>query len=125
MPMIVPLASVASQTFTASMGGQAVACALYQLGVGAAARMFLDVTANSQAILNARQCRAYGGLPDTRARFMMVGRRYLGFLGDLLFLDTQATAASPTQDPQPSGLGTRWLLLYFTEAELQAAGLIS
>lgn len=125
MPMTVPLSAVASQTFSASMGGQAVSCALYQLGANGAARMFLDVTANGNAILNARQCRAYGGLPDTRARFMMVGRRYLGFLGDLLFLDTQATASSPTQDPQPSGLGTRWLLLYFAEAELEAAGLTS
>lgn len=123
MPVSVPLAAVSSQTFSASLGGQAVSFALYQLGVSSAARMFLDVTANGNAILNARQTRAYGGLLATRARFMMVGRRYLGFLGDLLFIDTQATASNPTQDPQPAGLGTRWLLLYFTEAELTAAGL--
>lgn len=120
-----PLAAVPSQTFSAALSGQAVAFALYQLGVQGAARMFLDVTSNGISILSCRQCRAYGGLPATRARFMMVGRRYLGFEGDLLFIDTLASPSTPTQDPQPSGLGARWQLMYFSEADLQAAGLVS
>lgn len=122
---ILPLAAVPSQTFSAALSNQAVNFAVYQLGVKAAARVYMDLTSNGVSILSCRQCRAYGGLPDTRARFMLVGRRYLGFLGDLLWLDTQASATTPTEDPRPSGLGTRWQLMYYTPADLEAAGLIS
>lgn len=120
---VLPLAAVPSQTFSAALNGQAVNFSLYQLGVGEAATMFLDVIANGAQILSCRQCRAYGGLPQTRARFMMVGRRYLGFQGDLLFIDTQATAANPTEDPQYQGLGARWQFMYFSPADLASAGL--
>jgi len=120
---ILPLSAVPSQTFSAALSGQAVAFALYQLGVGAAAAMFLDVTSNGVAMFSCRQTRAYGGLPQTRAAFMMAGRRYLGFQGDFLFLDTQASETNPTEDPQYSGLGSRWQLMYFTPADLQGAGL--
>lgn len=121
----IPLAAVPSQTFSANLAGQACAFSLYQLGAGNAAAMFLDMTANGVRVLTGRQCRAYGGLPNTRARFMLAGRHYLGFLGDLLFLDTQATALNPTEDPEFAGLGTRWQLMYFSVADLQAAGLIA
>lgn len=121
--LLLPLAAVPSQTFSATLAGQAVAFALYQLGAGAAAALFLDLNSNGVQILTARQCRAYGGLPATRARFMLTARRYLGFSGDLVFLDTQATATNPTSDPLPAGLGTRWQLAYFSDAELEAAGL--
>ena len=121
--LILPLAAVPSQTFSAALDGQAVSFSRSPLGVGAAAALFLDLASNGVPILTARQCRAYGGLPNTRARFMLTGRRYLGFPGDLVFLDTQATATNPTQDPQASGLGARWQLMYFTAADLAAAGL--
>jgi hypothetical protein len=120
---ILPLAPVSSQTFSAALAGQAVAFALYQLGVNAAARLFLDVTADGVSILSCRQCRAYGGLPNTRARFMLTGRHYLPFEGDLIFLDTQASSTTPTEDPRPSGLGARWQLMYLSQADLAAAGL--
>jgi len=38
---------------------------------------------------------------------------YLGFSGDLFFLDTDGTS-----DPEYSGLGGRYKLFYLTEAEL-------
>ena len=122
---LIPISAVPSQTFSASLDGQAASFALYQLGAGEAGEMFMDLTSNGVSIFSAKQCRAYGGLPNTRARFMLTGRRYLGFLGDLLFLDTQATALNPTEDPQASGLGARWQLMYFTEADLEDAGLVS
>ena len=121
--LILPLSAVPSQTFSAALDGQAVSLALYQLGAGMAAAMFLDVVSDGAPIITAKQCRAYGGLPNTRARFMLTGRRYLGFSGDFLFLDTQASAANPTQDPLPFGLGTRWKLMYVEAADLAAAGL--
>lgn len=122
---IVPLAAVPSQTFAAVLGGQAVQFALYLLGAGAAAALYLDVIANGNTIFTAREARAYGGIPSTAAPFMLSGRRYLGFEGDLVFIDTQAGPTVPTEDPEPSGLGTRWQLMYFSEADLAAAGLVA
>jgi len=122
---VVPLAAVPSQTFAAVLGGQAVQFALYLLGAGAAAALYLDVISNNTPIFTAREVRAYGALPDTVAPFMLSGRHYLGFEGDLLFLDTQAGPNVPTADPVPAGLGTRWQLLYFSPADLEAAGLVS
>lgn len=117
----IPLSPVPSQNLNITLGGQAVQLSLYQRGFEAAANMYLDLIANGVQILKGRLVRAYGGLPDTRAAFMLVGRHYLPFLGDLLFVDTQATTTNPTQDPQPTGLGTRWQLLYFAPSDLAVA----
>lgn len=123
--LTLPLAAVPSQNFAAALAGQAVSINLYLLGAGAAAALFLDLIANGVPIFTARQARAYGALPSTTAPFMLAGRHYLGFQGDLLFLDTQANGSNvPPEDPRFSGLGTRWLLLYFSQADLQAAGLV-
>lgn len=122
---ILPLAAVPSQNLAAVLGGQGVQFALYLLGAGAAAALYLDLIANGNTIFTARQARAYGGIPATTAPFMLRGRRYLGFEGDLLFLDTQAGPNVPTADPLPSGLGARWQLMYFSEADLAAAGLVA
>jgi hypothetical protein len=122
--LTLPLAAVPSQNFAAALEGQAVSFSLYLLGAGAAAALFLDLIVNGSPVFTARQARAYGALPSTTAPFMLAGRHYLGFQGDLLFLDTQANANVPAEDPVFTGLGTRWLLLYFSEADLQAAGLV-
>lgn len=121
---VVPLAPVPSQNFAVALAGQAVAISLYLLGAGAAAALYMDLTLNGSPIFTGRAARAYGGLPNTVARFMLASKHYLGFAGDLLFIDTQASPTVPTADPLPSGLGSRWQLLYFSEADLQAAGLV-
>lgn len=122
---VVPLSAVPSQTLSVGLGGQSVQINVYQLGAGYATRMYIDVISNGVVILTARLCRAFGGLPNTSPRFIMTGRHYLGFLGDLLFVDTQANTNNPTQDPQYTGLGARWQLLYFSVADLQGAGLLA
>ena len=38
---------------------------------------------------------------------------YLGFVGDLMFSDTQGTS-----DPSSPGLGTRYLLMYIEASDL-------
>ena len=120
----IPLSAVPSQNLAITLDGQAAQISLYQRGTNGAANMYLDLIVNGNPILTGRIVRAYGGLPNTRAAFMMVGRRYQPFVGDLLFVDTQATESNPTQDPQPSGLGARWQLLYLSESDLQGAGLV-
>jgi hypothetical protein len=122
--LTLPLAAVPSQNFAVALAGQPVAMNLYQLGAGLAAALYLDLILNGAPIFTARVCRGYGAQPATTAPFMLAGRHYLGFSGDLLFVDTQATANNPAADPVYTGLGARWLLLYFTAADLQAAGLI-
>lgn len=120
----IPLPAEPSVNLSIALGGQAVQINLYQRGTNGAAQMYLDLIANGIQILTGRVVRAYGGLAATQPAFMMVGRRYQPFVGDLLFVDTQASATNPTQDPQPSGLGARWQLLYLSESDLEGAGLV-
>lgn len=123
--LTIPLAAVASQNFSANLGGQAVQVNVYQLGVGDAAALYMDLESNGSPVFSCRVCRGYGGTstPDTTAPFMLVGRRYLGFDGDFVWLDTQASSLVPAEDPEYSGLGDRWQLLYLEESDLEAAGL--
>jgi hypothetical protein len=119
----IALTAVPSQNLSVTLDGQAAQINIYQLGVNGAAALYLDLISDGNPILTGRIIRSYGSQPNTRAPFMMVGRRYQPFTGDLLFVDTQASATNPTEDPQPSGLGARWQLLYFSESDLQGAGL--
>ncbi len=52
---------------------------------------------------------------------LLVNRQYLGFVGDFMFIDTQPDFGTTGQDPQFSGLGTRWQLIYIEQADLDAA----
>lgn len=122
---VISLAADPSQTLLPTLGGQSAQINLYQLGAGGAAAMYMDLISAGVQILTCRKCKSYGNIPNTRAPFMLVGRHYLGFQGDLMFLDTQASASNPTLPPEFAGLGTRWQLLYFTVADLQAAGLLN
>jgi hypothetical protein len=122
--LTLPLAVVPSQNFSAALGGQAVQINVYQLGVGAAASLYMDLVSDNEVIFTARICRGYGAQPDTVAPFMLQGRAYLGFEGDFVWLDTQATANNPAADPVYTGLGSRWQLLYLEQADLIAAGLV-
>jgi hypothetical protein len=44
---------------------------------------------------------------------LLVNRQYLGFSGDFMFVDTQGS-----NDPQYTGLGSRYVLLYLEAADL-------
>ena len=46
---------------------------------------------------------------------VIVRSAYLGFVGDLAFIDTQGS-----DDPVYTGLGARWILTYFAPSELPA-----
>lgn len=46
---------------------------------------------------------------------LLLNRQYLGFVGDFMFIDTQGQ-----DDPQYTGLGTRWQLIYIEAADLEA-----
>ncbi len=96
---IIPLNAVASQTFSVLLADQNCQINIYQKSTG----LFLDLYSNSTAIV-------LGVLCENLNR--IVRSLYLGFSGDLEFIDNQGT-----DDPDFTGLGTRFSLAYLTAAE--------
>lgn len=66
--------------------------------------MFADLAVSGSPIVYAVQCKNLVNLVPTA---------YLGFSGFLLFVDTQGS-----DDPQYSGLGQRWVLLYLDAQDI-------
>jgi hypothetical protein len=102
----IPLQPLASQQFTTTLAGQTCLIALYQKSSG----LYMDLTVNNVSILNAQIC-----LVNT----LLVRFSYLGFVGDLAFIDTQANGAP--LDPYFTGLGdstARWQFLYLTPTDV-------
>ena len=110
MSQLVSLSAVASQTLSINLGGQACQIAVYTLGLGTDATMFMDLSVGGVVIFTAKICR--------NEAQMLLGSKYLGFKGDLMFIDLQGDT-----DPAYALLGVRYQLLYITAAELTANGL--
>ncbi len=91
-----------SLTVNTVLGGQNVTLNINTRATG----LFMDVLVDDVAIVSSRIC--INQVPVVR-------NAYLGFVGDLAFTDTQGN-----EDPQYSGFGTRFLLLYLTPADLGA-----
>ena len=106
MAQIVPLQAVPSQALTITLGGQAVQVNVYQKNTG----LFCDVLVSNVAVVAGVICENLNRI---------VRDAYLGFIGDLIFMDTQGSS-----DPTYQGLGVRFVLFYLTAADL-AAGVVS
>lgn len=91
---LIPLTQVGSQTFTILLSSQQCNINVYQLSTG----LYCDIVANQTNIVTTMLCLNLVGL---------VREAYLGFTGQLFFFDTQGTS-----DPDYSGLGTRYQLVY-------------
>lgn len=100
--LIIPLQSVPSQVVGVTLNGQNVRVAVYQLATG----LFCDVYLGDALLI--------GGVIAQNIN-RIVRDLYLGFIGDLLFVDTQGS-----DDPDYSGLGARWVLCYLTPEEIAA-----
>lgn len=98
--LIVPIQATASQNFTVQLGGQVCQIRIYQKTTG----LFLDLYVDDKLIVGGVIC-----LNLVR----IVRSLYLGFLGDLLFIDNQGT-----DDPVFTGLGVRFSLAYLEASEL-------
>lgn len=103
--LIVPLQAVPYQVVSVLLAGQSSSIAVYQKSTG----MFLDLAVNDVLIIGGVICENLN---------VIVRDVYFGFIGDLAFVDTQGS-----DDPVYTGIGTRWLLGYFSPAELAASGL--
>jgi len=101
---IVPLISTPSQLLTITLNSQICQVKVYEKFFG----LFVDLYMNNEPVI--------GGVLGLNAN-RIVRSAYLGFLGDLTFFDTQGT-----DDPDYTGLGARFLLLYLTPAELASLG---
>lgn len=108
MPQTVTLQPLQNQTLQCQLGNQACTINVYQLAFG----LFMDVFVGGQLVCAGIIC-----LNAT----LIVRYSYLNFSGDFAFYDTQ-NITNPS-DPSYSQLGTRFQLLYFSAAEIQALNL--
>jgi len=110
---LVPLTAVPSQLVQANLNGQSVSIAVYQLGMAPTTGLYCDVMSNGTAIVNCLKCRAFSGSVTEAAPFLLLDAAYWGFQGDFLFIDSEGD-----EDPQYSGLGARWQLIYYSPIDL-------
>lgn len=99
---VIPLSAIASQALSVGLGSAIVDLDIYQKSTG----LFADITVNDATILTGVICL-------TGAR--LVQDAYLGFPGDLMFIDMQASVGEPGRDyadPDYTGLGDRFVLLW-------------
>lgn len=102
--LTIPLQSVPSQSVNVQLGGQNCQINIYQKSTG----MFCDVYVSNALIIGGVICQNLNRI---------VRDLYLGFIGDLAFLDTQGSS-----DPYYTGLGTRFLFVYLELSDLNGAG---
>ncbi len=95
----VPLQPVPAQVSKVVLGGQNCQINVYQKPQG----IFVDITSDDVAIIAGTIARDIAPL---------VSRTYAGFIGNLLFIDTQGNS-----DPSYDGLGSRFSLVYLTAEE--------
>lgn len=106
MAQLVPLSAVPAQTLSVVLGGQNCQLSVYQKSTG----LYLDLSVGGMPILNTMICRNAGRL--------LLSRTYLGFVGDLLFVDTLASPLAAGADPSYAGLGAQFQLIYLTGADV-------
>ncbi len=94
IPVAIPLSALPSQEVAITLAGQQCTINVYQKATG----LFLDLYVSSAPIVQGAAC--------LNAVFI-VRDRYHGFIGDLVFGDSQGT-----NDPDYTGVGTRFALLW-------------
>ena len=95
----VPLQPVPAQVSKVVLGGQNCQINIYQKPQG----VFVDINVDGVDIV-------VGVI--ARDAVPLVCREYAGFVGNLIFIDTQGG-----DDPSYEGLGDRWTLVYLTAEE--------
>ena len=96
----IPIRDVPNQQVQVSLAGQQCQIHLYQLSTG----FFCDLLVSNEQIVAGIIC---------QDRNRVVRDIYLGFIGDLCFMDTQGTS-----DPVSPGLNSRFMLVYLDAFDL-------
>lgn len=105
MAETVPLQAVPNQTLTVPLAGQNCDLNVYQRNSG----LYVDVFLSGTPVILGVLCQNANRI---------IRDLYLGFAGDFAFFDTQG-GASPL-DPDYTGLGGRFQLIYIEASELPA-----
>lgn len=100
--LLVPLSPLPAQIVNVTLSNQVCQIEVTQKFYG----VFLDLYVNNTLIIGGVICQNLNPI---------VRQRYLGFNGDLMFVDTQGSA-----DPEYAGLGERYQLLYLSADEVAA-----
>ncbi len=104
MSLVIPLQATPSQIAQVTLDGQSCQIEVYQKRSG----VYLNLYVNNTLIIGGVICENINRI---------VRSAYLGFSGDLCFLDNAGT-----DDPVYTGLGSRWTLMYLTSDELLGLG---
>lgn len=104
----IPVSALANQSFQLILGDQDCSFRLYTRPerAGGSLRLYMDLYVNEQPVFYGALCKDGVLLPLAD---------YMAFEGGLLFTDLEGDA-----DPEYTGLGTRWSLLYLTQDEADA-----
>jgi hypothetical protein len=105
--LIIPLQAVPNQTVNVVLNNQSCVINIYQKFWG----MFLDLYVNGSLVI--------GGVICLTGHLCVISA-YLGFVGDLMWADTQS--GLPT-DPVFTGVGTRYQLQYLSPSDVSALNL--
>ena len=97
---IVPLKPKPSQKVSCLLNNQLCKIAVYQKTTG----LYINLLVDDDPIITGRIC---------RDRVRIVGQDYKGFLGDMFFMDFQGK-----DDPDYTGIGTRFFLCYTLPGEI-------
>ena len=102
---VIPIQPVPSQQVLCVLGGQNCQIAIYERAAQGFTNIYVDLNSNGTNMFLATL--AHNGDPLDPCN------SYDGFQGNLFFVDTQGV-----DDPQYTGFGTRWFLVYLTPAEM-------
>jgi len=97
---IIPIQDVAGQKFSIVLGGQDCTIELFVRSTG----MYCNLYVADSLVIGGVICQNMNRI---------VRDSYLGFLGDLVFHDTQGNL-----DPTTPGLGTRYVFVYLEESDV-------
>lgn len=99
---IIPLTNQPNQSFSITLNGQDCSINLYQKSTG----LFCDLFLGTTQILQTQIC---------LDRVYLVRYNYLGFSGNIAFIDTQGDTV-----PYYTGFNTRYLMAYSLPSEVTA-----
>ena len=98
--LVIPVQAIPNQQLQVQLGTQACTLEITQTAYG----LFMNVYVSGTLIVGGVLCNNVT---------LIVGNAYLGFIGDMIFLDTQGNS-----NPVFTGLGVRYQLLYLTPNDL-------
>lgn len=101
--LTIPIQPVPSQTLSTVLNGQGCQIFVYKKGES----LFFDLNSNGVDIVTT---------VIARDMVPLVCIEYTGFSGNIIFMDLQGKS-----DPEYTGLGKRFILLYLTQSEYELA----